>query len=225
MTARRHGFTSQHHDTYRETLMSFISRSTRMTLAAGVLALAMNACAKGADTADSGMSGATTTTSTMPMDSGMAGHDMSGMAGMTGNADHDFLRMMSDHHEGLLVMTAMAKDRAGSAASADARRMETAQRAERDHMLMMLKQDLKDSTYVPKVMPQHRAMSDSLRARTGKNFDRAFYQNVIAHHREALRMVDEYLPKGQSAALKSMAEKMKADQAKEIAAFESKARA
>lgn len=201
-------------------------RSTRITLAVATMALALGACAKGAETADSGMAaGATTAAGTSPAAGSMAGHDMSGMAGMTGNADHDFLRMMSDHHEGLLVMTAMVKDRAKSAASADARRMETAQRAERDHMLMMLKQDFKDSTYAPKALPQHSAMSDSLRARSGVEFDRAFYQNVIAHHREALRMVDEYLPKAQNAMLKSMAEKMKVDQAKEIAAFEPKARA
>ncbi len=205
--------------------MTHASRSARTTLAAAVMTLALGACAKGTETADSGMSGATTAAGTAPAAGSMAGHDMSGMAGMTGNADHDFLRMMSDHHEGLLVMTALAKDRSGSAATGDARRMETAQRAERDHMLMMLKQDFKDSTYAPKVMPQHRAMSDSLRARSGSDFDRAFYQNVIAHHREALRMVDEYLPKAQNAMLKSMAEKMKADQAKEIAAFEPKARA
>ncbi|MDB4879665.1 MAG: putative lipoprotein [Gemmatimonadetes bacterium] len=207
--------------------MTLASRSTRTTLAAGLLAMALAAaCGKGADTADGGAAaGATGSARAMPMDGGMAGHDMSAMSPATRNADHDFLRMMSDHHEGLLVMTGMAKDRAGSTASSDARRMETAQRTERDHMLMMLTQDFRDSTYAPRVMPRHRAMSDSLGARSAADFDRTFYENVIAHHREAITMIDVYLPKAKHAMLKSMAEKMKADQAKEIAEFERKARA
>ena len=31
----------------------------------------------------------------------------------TGDADHDFLRMMSDHHKGMILMAHMTKDRKG----------------------------------------------------------------------------------------------------------------
>jgi uncharacterized protein (DUF305 family) len=35
---------------------------------------------------------------------------MGGMAGMTGNADQDFLRMMSDHHKGLVAMAHLSAE-------------------------------------------------------------------------------------------------------------------
>ena len=71
-------------------------------------------------------------------------------------------------------------------------------------------------------MPESKAMSDMLVYKKGTEYERAFYENTIKHHQEAVKMVDEYLPKGKNAALKQIAEKMKADQTKEIAAFEKK---
>ena len=151
----------------------------------------------------------------------MAGMDHGSMA-MTGDADHDFLRMMSDHHKGLIVMAHMTKDRkGGGSAAADARKLDAAQDKELEHMVTMLEKDFKDP-YAPKVMPAHQAMADELKAKTGKDYDRTFYNDVIAHHREAITMVDDYLPKAKNAMLKQMAEKMKTDQTREIGAFEKK---
>lgn len=202
-----------------------VRRMTILTLAFA----AVGACAKSDTTADSLAAGAnapatTTAMSGMAGDS-MAGHDMSGMQGManmTGNADQDFLRMMSDHHKGLILMAHMTKDRkpAGTAA-ADATKLDAAQDKELEHMVTMLEKDFKDP-YAPKVMPQHQAMADALKAKSGKDYDRTFYQNIIQHHQEALKMVDAYLPRAKNAMLKQMAEKMKADQTKEIADFQAK---
>lgn len=147
---------------------------------------------------------------------------MTGMAGMTGDADHDFLRMMSDHHRGLTELAHMTKERSDiGTAKADATKMDAAQDKELDHMVTMLEKDFKDP-YAPKVMPEHQAMADELKPKTGKDYERTFYQDVIKHHQEAVKMIDDYLPKAKNAMLKQMAEEMKAAQTKEIGEFQGK---
>ena len=141
---------------------------------------------------------------------------------MTGDADHDFLRMMSDHHRGLIVLAHLTKDRKdGGTAVSDAKKLDAAQDTELDQMVTMLEKDFKDP-YAPRVMPEHQAMADELKGKTGKDYDRAFYQNVITHHQQAIVMIDGYLPRAKNATVRRMAEKMKADQAKEIADFQQK---
>jgi uncharacterized protein (DUF305 family) len=190
------------------------------------LTLALGACSKGEQTVDSaaGTSAAAPTTSNLPADTTPA-HDMGamqGMAGMTGDADHDFLRMMSDHHKGLIQMAHMTKDRKETGPSvADAKKLDAEQDKELDHMVTMLEKDFKDP-YTPKVMPEHQAMADELKAKAGKDYDRTFYQHVIKHHEEAIKMVDDYLPKAKNAMLKDMATTMKAAQTKEISEFQQK---
>jgi uncharacterized protein (DUF305 family) len=192
----------------------------------GLALIVLAACSKSEQTTDSaaGSAAMPSSATATPVDSG-AGHDMSsmpGMAKMTGDADHDFLRMMSDHHKGLIAMAHMTKDRKeGGPAVADATKLDTEQDKELDHMVTMLEKDFKDP-YSPKVMPEHQAMADELKAKTGKDYDRTFYQNVIKHHEEAIKMVDEYLPKAKNAMLKDMATTMKATQAKEIAEYRQK---
>lgn len=154
-------------------------------------------------------------------DSGaMAG--MANMAGMTGDADHDFLRMMSDHHKGLILMaheTIESKETLG--VKDIARRLDKEQDDELDKMTTMLERDFKDP-YAPKATPDNQAMADQLKGKTGTEYDRTFLQNVIAHHEQAVKMIDDYLPKAKAPALKTMAESMKATQTREIAEFRHK---
>ena len=212
------------------TRMSCLNRGALVT--ALVLA-GTSACAKGDRTADSAATtanapAATTTTSgdsvagMQSMNKAGGIHDMANMTNMTGDADHDFLRMMSDHHKGLVLLAHMTKDRKeGGLVAADARKLDAAQDKELDHMVTMLEKDFKDP-YAPKVMPEHQAMADALKGKSGRDYDRTFYQNIITHHQEAITMIDDYLPKAKNAMLKPMAEKMKADQTKEIADFQRK---
>ena len=151
---------------------------------------------------------------------GMAG--MAGMSNMTGNADQDFLRMMSDHHKAMIEMAHGAAERKGSGVKEIAARIDTKQDKELDQMVTMLERDFKDQ-YDPKVMPDDKKMADDLNAKTGKAFDRAFLEHTVMHHQMAIRMVDDYLPKLKNAQIKQMAEKIKADQAKEITEFKAKA--
>ena len=149
-------------------------------------------------------------------DSGMAG--MSGMSGMTGDANHDFLRMMSDHHQGLIALVHPTVERQDVSPNvrADARTFDKAQDAELDTMMTMLEKSYKDP-YTPRVMPENKAMSDSVLAKSGTAFDRAFRQEVIMHHQMAIKMIDQYLPKLTDARLKAMVQRMRADQTREIA--------
>ena len=163
---------------------------------------------------------------------GMAG--MTGMSSMppedraamrmTGNADQDFLRMMSDHHKGLIAMAHLsAEEKKGSAtAQADAKKLDKKQDAELDTMSTMLERQFKDQ-YDPKVMPSNQAMVDQLKPQSGAAFDRQFYQNVVMHHQQAIKMIDEFTPKMKDAKIKQMAQRMKEDQQREIQEFQQKA--
>ena len=157
----------------------------------------------------------------MASSQGMSGmqHDsmggMSGMSNMTGNPDQDFLRMMSDHHKGLILMAHDVKDRKGSSVTDVATKLDSKQDKELDQMTTMLERDYKDP-YSPKVMPDNQRMADSLKAKTGADYDRTFLQNTIMHHQQAIKMINDYLPQGKDSTVKQMAEKMKTDQTREI---------
>ena len=147
---------------------------------------------------------------------------MSGMANMTGDPDRDFLRMMSDHHKGLIAIVHPTLDKKENlAVKGDAAKMDKAQDAEIEKMITMLDKQYKD-TYTPSVMPDNQRMVDELKGKSGADYSRTFLKDVIAHHQQAIKMVDEYLPKAKNAQVKSMAQKMKSDQTKEIAQLQKK---
>lgn len=161
-------------------------------------------------------------------DTAMAGMDPSKTAGMdrepAKDADHEFLRKMSDHHEGLIIMMDAAMKRASSAsAKADARKLHAKQHKERDRMIAIVKSRYAEE-YDPMVMPDNQAMNDSLERQAGAQYDREMYRHLVMHHQQAVQMVDQFLPRLKNADVKSMAEKMRAEQQREIAEFERKAR-
>lgn len=183
-------------------------------------ALALGACSPKSDsTADTTALAGTVDTSAA---SGMSGMNMSGMANMTGDPDRDFLRMMSDHHKGLIAMVHPTMEKKENlAVKADASKMDKKQDAELETMITMLEQQYKDS-YTPSVMPENQRMADELKGKSGPDYSRTFLRNVIAHHEEAVRMIDDYLPRAKNPQVKAMAEKMKSDQTKEIAELQRK---
>ena len=202
--------------------MSRLPRATDLLIP---IALGVAACStrdKAADTTTAAPVAAATGMKPDSMtDAGAAGA-MPGMATASGDPDHDFLRMMSDHHKGLIALVHMTQDRSGiGSARADATKLDKAQDAELDRMMTMLEKTYKDP-YAPKVMPEHLAMATSLKPMSGKGYERAFYEDIVKHHSEAITMIDGYLPKARSADVKAMAKKMKADQSREIADFQQK---
>ena len=148
--------------------------------------------------------------------------NMPGMSNMTGNPDHDFLRMMSDHHKGLTLLAHEAVKRTDAVAvKEDARKMDRKQDAELDTMMTMLSEKYKDD-YTPMVMASNQATADSLMKLPGSTYARGFLQAVISHHTDGIRMMDEYLPKLSDPAIKAMAQRMRNDQQKEVAQLRAK---
>jgi hypothetical protein len=138
--------------------------------------------------------------------------------------DHEFLTKMSDHHEGMVQMAEVAMSKAGKPATqADAHNLHTKQAAERDSMQAMLRSAFNDN-HTPTVMPENKAMMDSVNAKSGAAYDAEFYRQTIKHHQEGIKMIDQYLPQLADASLKAMSERMKAEQQKQIAEFQTKAK-
>ena len=204
---------------------SLLSRSVAAAGLAAAISLA--ACSKsddaGTDTGAAAAPGTATGTDT----GAMAGMDHSKMAGMNRpaakDADQEFLRMMVDHHEGMVQMVAPAMDRASNAAAkADAKKLHDKQKSEQQQMVGMLQSAYGDSIH-PMTMPSNKAMSDTLQATPqGPAYDRMLYHHVVMHHREGVKMVDDFMPRLTKPDVKQMAQKMKDDQQKEIAEFERK---
>lgn len=214
----------------------FANARHRVARAAAILGVAvLAACAGNTDDAGSADSAglAADTAATMSgaaADTGMAGMDHSAMdpaamANMNRSPARDstqtFLRMMSDHHEGLIAMADSAEERAQDATTkADAQQLLEQQMEEQQRMLTMLRQQYGD-TITPTMMPSNRAMLDSLMRTSGAEFDRLFYHHVIAHHREGIQMMEQYIPQ-LTPEVRQMAEQMRTEQQREIQEFERK---
>lgn len=185
--------------------------------------VAIGGCSSKSDSsADSTAMAPAGATDTSATGSTMGNMQMSGMANMTGDPDRDFLRMMSDHHKGLIAMVHPTLDKKENlAVKSDASKLDKKQDAELKKMITMLDQQYKDA-YTPGMMPDHQRMVDELSGKSGAEYSRTFLKNVIAHHEQAIKMVDDYLPKAKNAQVKNMAAKMKTDQSKEIAEFQKK---
>jgi len=137
--------------------------------------------------------------------------------------EHDFLRKMIDHHEGMIqmAMAAMSKG-ANPTTQGDAHNLHTKQADEQKKMIADVQAKYGEAV-TPMIMPAHKAMADSLAPKTGAEYDRTFYRLTVQHHQEGVQMVDEMLPRFTKADVRQMAEKMKADQQKEITEFQRKA--
>lgn len=139
------------------------------------------------------------------------------------DSNQSFLRMMSDHHEGLVTMAGAARPRLTSAtARKDAERLAAKQKEEQTRMKGMLQRSYSEQL-TPTPPPGNRAMADSLRAgAAGAAYDSTFYRMVIDHHREGIAMIDRFMP-ALTGEVKRMAEQMSGEQTREIEEFERKA--
>lgn len=137
------------------------------------------------------------------------------------DADQEFLREMTNHHQGLIVMAHEAVEKGGSEVKTLAQTLDQKQDAEQEQMIGILQRDYGD-THQPMVMPKNQAMAVSLSQKSGADYDMAFQMNVVQHHREGIAMIDQYLPRLTRAEVRTMAETMKADQQKDIQEIEAK---
>jgi uncharacterized protein (DUF305 family) len=206
---------------------------TTARLSIAVLAMsAFAACSGGGGDAGDTAAATSTTASAGTATAGdsMAGMDHSNMPGMSStpakDADQEFLRMMVDHHEGLTEMLDPALQKASSqTAKADAKKVHDKQHQEQEQMLGMLKTSY-DETKMPMVMPSNQPMVDDLKnSPSNAAYDKKMYGHIVMHHQEGIKMIDQFLPRLTKPELKQMAEKMRADQQKEIQEFQRKAAA
>lgn len=202
---------------------------TSAHLSFAVLAMsAVAACSGGAKDAASDRAAVTSDTAAGTMSDSMAGVDHSKMPGMSTtpakDADQEFLRVMVDHHEGMTQMLDPALQKASSqTAKADAKKVHDKQHQEQEQLVAMLKRSYNE-TKQPMVTQNDQSMVDDLKnSPAGAAFDKKMYEHMVMHHQAALQMIDQFLPRLTKPELKQMAEKMRADQQKEIQEFQRKA--
>lgn len=192
-------------------MISYNAGTLAVTLAAVLL---MTACGRGEDAAPSDTAAVVAT-----RDALMAGGPRRGPAR---DADHEFLRTMSDHHQGLVVMANAAMSRGSNEqVRDDAQLLHLKQEREMREMIGMIQEAYGESIDAI-ATPAHRAMNDSLQAMNGAGYDRTFYRMVVQHHREGIRMMDEFRPRVQRPEVQQLIDRMRTDQEREIQELERK---
>lgn len=150
---------------------------------------------------------------------------MASMAGMdhsaARDADQEFLRMMVDHHQGLIDMSHEAVEKGGAEVKAKARELDQKQDTEQEEMLGILKSAYNDP-HQPTVTPEGRAMADSLSRKSGADYDMTYLMDVVEHHKKGIQTIDQFLPRFTRPDVRAMAERMKADQQKDIQEIQAK---
>lgn len=167
----------------------------------------------------------TTQTAVAPA-AGAADTGMSAMPGMdqspAKDADQEFVRMMVDHHEGMIAMSdSLIAKNPPADVKADAEKMRSKQKTEQQQMTAMLKTDYAEDK-MPMVMSSNASMISDVASKTGADAGKAYRENTIKHHEEGIKMIDDYMSRLTKPAVKQMAAKMKDDQTREIAELKSK---
>ena len=135
----------------------------------------------------------------------------------TGDPDHDFLRRMSDHHAGLMVVIhAAIESNRSSSQQPVIRKIEDDYDREEDMMLAMLRRIYKDA-YVPGAARDYTLMAQALRA--GRGDSTTFFRSALKAREQAVEMIDEYLPKARNPQVRRFADRLRRDERGEIAAI------
>ncbi|MFJ4839788.1 DUF305 domain-containing protein [Streptomyces sp. NPDC088746] len=138
------------------------------------------------------------------------------------SADFRYARMMIEHHEQALVLTALVPGRASSpSVERLAKRISAAQKPEIGAMEGWLKNnggDDREETHDHSTMPGMATdeQIEKLRASQGKAFDKLFLELMITHHQGAVTMATEALADGNNVLVEEMANDVVAQQTVEI---------
>jgi uncharacterized protein (DUF305 family) len=152
-----------------------------------------------------------------------ASADTTGAGGAAAKGDSGFLALMSDHHQGLIVMAQDAEKRGPASVRRDAARLATEQQREQQQMLQHLSAEY-GAPHQPEVMPKNQAMADSLEQLSGEAYARTFYHHVMAHHQEGIGMMDSAAASLADAKVQDMVSRMRQQQSREMEEFEGKMR-
>ncbi|MEU0137286.1 DUF305 domain-containing protein [Streptomyces sp. NPDC006296] len=138
------------------------------------------------------------------------------------SADFRYVRMMIEHHDQALVLTALVPGRAASTSVERlAERISAAQKPEIGAMEGWLKNnggDAREETHEHASMPGMATDRQIARLRDsdGKAFDRMFLELMITHHQGAVTMATEALADGNNVLVEEMANDVIAQQTVEI---------
>lgn len=133
--------------------------------------------------------------------------------------NHQFLRTMADHNEGMVEMVAFAKDRAAdSTTRKDVGGIRDARGRLRTELIDMIRTRYQE-VFVPVASPVHNDRLDSLDLTKPAEFDRAFYQRALEHYRQWIRSIDTLSPRLTDASVKAFATQLTAELQRETDTF------
>lgn len=134
----------------------------------------------------------------------------------TGNPDHDFLRVMSDHHRDLILIThAAIESNNDPAIQPDIRKIEEEHDHELDTMLALLASQFNDR-YTPGTSPEMQFTAELLR-RPAEDYRFVFFQAAVKNELNAENILDSYLPRARNPEIRKFAEAMRRSEPSEIA--------
>ena len=146
---------------------------------------------------------------------------------MTGNFDLDFANMMIMHHQAAIDMSEVELAKGSDAqVKTWAQNIITAQKAEIEQMQVLVKNykmpEMKKETgeMHNELGETMKTMMDKMKAMTmSDNTDKDFVMMMIPHHESAVTMAEDEISHGKEYELKKLAQKIIADQNKEIKEF------
>ena len=133
--------------------------------------------------------------------------------------NHQFLRTMADHNEGMVEMVSFAKDRAADSATIrEIGRLRDARGRLRTELIDMIRSRYQE-VFVPVASPVHNDRLDSLDLTKPAEFDREFYQRSLEHHRQWIRSIDTLSPRLTDASVKAFATRLRAELQNDVDMF------
>ena len=136
----------------------------------------------------------------------------------TGDADHDFLRAMSNHHKNVIVLADAALEANNRPEMENViRQLEERHGHELDARTSILRKTYKDR-FMSSPNPDTKLTADLLR-RSGSGSSRIFLDAGIRSEEEALQTLDFYLPKAKRMDIKRLAERIKSDETHDVVAM------
>ncbi|MDQ6769029.1 MAG: DUF305 domain-containing protein [Gemmatimonadota bacterium] len=136
----------------------------------------------------------------------------------TGDADHDFLRAMSNHHKNVIVLADAALE-ANTHPDMESliRQLEERHAHELDAMTSILRKTYKDA-FISSPSAQTKATAGTLR-QPGSDYRRLFLDAALKAEEEGSRLADFYLIRTKRADIDRLAEEIKTNESQDLVAM------
>lgn len=135
----------------------------------------------------------------------------------TGNPSHDLLRLISDHHASVILMThAMVESAGSTAVVGEARKLEEEHDHELDRVATLLRKRFSDS-YAGQASVESRFVAGSVRSRPSEDHARIFAINAVAAEASLSGAIDGLLPKVSDSPTRDLARNISRNHKTELA--------